>query len=124
MTYEFRCKRCDTRYFSQDRELISGLNWCTRCGYMPLVRVWGFSFPKVMHEHMNSSIGKVISDPQQFRRELARKSEEDSERRGFKVDYQPVDMDPVSLGVTDEGMSTTRDLEIKTGKRDVQRYWK
>lgn len=73
----------------------------------PLKRVYSFAAAPVMHEHFNHSVGKVISDMRQFKSQLARKSEEDSERRGMKIDYQPVDLtDRQSLGVTDEGIET------------------
>jgi hypothetical protein len=55
----------------------------------PLKRVYSVQFAPVMQSHLNPSTGSIISDPKQFSRELARKSELATERTGIPHNYQP-----------------------------------
>jgi len=76
-----------------------------------------------MHEHYNHTVGKPISDPKQFKEELKRSSERESERTGRTVNYVPVDLnDKESLRVTDEGMDRTMRRKTITGEREVKQW--
>lgn len=76
-------------------------------------------FGRVMHEHMNVAVGKPISDMRQFKDELARSSDRESERMGFTVNYQPADLtDDKALKVNEDGMDATHDEKVRTGERE------
>jgi hypothetical protein len=48
-----------------------------------------------MHEHWNHSVGKPVSSMRQFKDDLARASERQSEVTGMEHRYVPVDMSEV-----------------------------
>jgi hypothetical protein len=88
-----------------------------------LRRVYSFRPGKVTHEHFNHTVGKVISDPKQFKSELARKSAEMTERTGIPHNYVPVDLnDKESLRVSEEGMDSTLRRQTETGQREVKQW--
>jgi hypothetical protein len=94
--YEYRCGGCGHRILSDER----GDQVLTRCCGAVGQRIWSVSTATIMHEHMNSSVGKPISDMRQFKDELARKSDAATERTGIPHNFQPVDInDHKGLGV-------------------------
>jgi len=108
--YEYRCPECDSRVVSHQRGDRLEAD-CPVCE-LPNVehrRVFAVSLQRPMQEHFNSTVGKPISDMRQFKRELARKGAEYTERTGIETNYQPVDMgDRKALGVTDDGLPGSR----------------
>lgn len=79
------------------------------CERRPCKRVWGFNYKPPMQEHFNTSVGKTISNPQQFKDELAKASDAATERTGVPHNYQPIDpQEKEALGATDEGLDATR----------------
>lgn len=110
--YEFRCRSCGwiEMYPTRDVDEL-----CARCLRGRMQRVWSFQMAPVWHAHPNHSTGTVVSDPRQFERDLARKSEEQTERTGIQHNYVPVDhSDTTKLGVTDAGLKETYDRKVKT----------
>jgi hypothetical protein len=72
--------------------------------------------------HFNHSVGSVIHSDRQFRSELARKSDEMSERQGFEANFQPVDVrDKAACGVTDEGLDRVESRLRAEGKTETKR---
>lgn len=113
--YEFKCKGCGATAVSQRREVSD--HFCS-CGG-EYKRIFSFSIARPMQEHFNAAVGKPISSHRQFRDELARKSDQESERLNMTVNLQPVDLaDKESLGVTDEGLQETHDHAVRTGQRE------
>lgn len=111
--YEYRCPDCEHRVISHLRgdRLEADCDYCDPAGPVPRVfkRVFSVSLQRPMQEHFNSTVGKPISDMRQFKRELARKGAEYTERTGIETNYQPVDMgDRKALGVTDDGLPGSR----------------
>jgi predicted PP-loop superfamily ATPase len=116
--FEFKCRACGARTLTQDREHgpriacscsadVDGASW---------KRVWSVQIAPVMHAHMNSTTGTVVSSGRQFRDELRRKSDEMTERTGMPHNYVEVDRnDTKSLRVTDEGLDTTYDRKRAAG---------
>lgn len=114
MRYEYRCQVCGAVFRSNER---ASKSFC-QCGGVAQ-RLWGFQMTPVMHHHHNSVTGSVISDRNQFKSELKRKSDEATERTGIPHNYVPADMsDTKSLRVTDDGLRETYDRQIRTGERE------
>lgn len=128
--YEYKSKSpCpmfdDGRHCLMESEFRESQLWCNmECHeeqlWTPMVRHYASTnFGRVMHEHQNVAVGKPISDMRQFKDELARASDRESERMGFTVDYQPADLtDTTTLNVTDEGLDSTHDQAIKDGRKE------
>ena len=96
---------------------------CPECQSPCLKRVYSFAMKAIMHEHFDHTVGKVISDPKQFKEELNRASAREEERTGRKVNYVPVDLsDRESLRVTEEGMDSTMRRKTETGQREVKQW--
>lgn len=87
-----------------------------QCGVMK--RKFSFNMAPVMQEHFNATVGKPISDPRQFERELKRAGEAIEERTGIPHDYQPCDLtDMDALGVDDTGLKETHDAMVAAGTK-------
>lgn len=111
--YEFRCPH-NPSFIDTDRTPPM----CDEC-CLPMKRVWSFSFHRPMPDHFNASTGTYVRNERQFRDELKKMSDEATERTGIPHNYVPVDpMDKEALGVTDEGLDTTYDAEVRAGKRE------
>src|SRR5437660_320214 len=99
-SYEFFCL-CGRRMTTTTREAPR----CPGDGLL-MRREWN-SFAhhrRDMQAHFNHSVGKVISNDAQFRSELHRKADLQSERLGFEHRYEPVDIrDKEACGVTQDG---------------------
>lgn len=68
---------------------------------------------------VNLTTGRVETDARKFATHLRDRAEQDSERLGMVVDYQPVDpTDSDALGVTEEGLDATHDHRVATGQKD------
>ena len=110
--YSFVCVQCGTEVESREHASIGQSHPsspCPLCGGR-LVRYVAPSFgvQRSMPEHFNIALGKPISNDAQFRSELSRASDEQSERTGMDAHYVPVDIrEQAALGVTDEGLDTT-----------------
>lgn len=114
--YEYRCRVCG--HSTLHKEQLTETPVC-HCKEGLLQRVWSFSFNKPMQPHFNSSVGKYVSNDNQFKDELKRKSEEATLRTGVEHNYQPIDIaDRESLGVTDEGLDATMRRQTDTGERE------
>lgn len=114
--YEYKCPDCDAREVTTTRgnRLDRICRGCANPG--PLRRVFGFSFPPMMHEHFNQSVGKPISSMRQYKDELKVKSEEATLRTGIEHRYVPKDMDPASVDVTSEGIHESNLAREKQGE--------
>lgn len=114
--YEFKCTGCGARTLTQNREGGPAVA-CMSCVNASWKRVWSVQFAPVMHAHLNKTTGSVVSSRRQFRDELARKSDEMTERTGMPHNYVEVDSkDTASLKVTDEGLDTTYDRKRAQGQ--------
>lgn len=102
--YSYRCVQCDAETITTYRgdELV---RICRICGNRKHRRVWSVSFQRSMPPHFNQTVGKYITNQRQFRDELKRSSEQYSLRTGIDADFRPIDRDPSSLGVTEEGLT-------------------
>ena len=111
--FEYKCPECGHRVISHVRgdRLEADCDHCDPDGPVPRVfrRVFSVSVQRPMQEHFNHTVGKPISDPKQFARELRLKGEQYTAETGIPTNYQPVDMrDKEALGVTDAGLDETR----------------
>lgn len=121
--YLYRCRGCQTHGEKFQHHNDDPMLDCPDCGKPMLRRVYSFKPAKVMHEHFNHTVGKVISDKKQFAAELDRKSAEMTERTGTPHNYVPVDLsDKESLRVSDEGMDSTLRRQTETGQREVKQW--
>jgi len=104
MLYTYRCVNCGAETVSTHRgdKLI---RVCVRCGQRDHQRVWGVSFHRPMQQHFNKATGTVVSSMRGFKNDLARKSEEYTALTGIEANFQPIDNDPATLGVTEEGLT-------------------
>ena len=121
--YLYRCRECGVHGEKWQRHTEEPLVDCPECDADALKRVYSFAMKAIMHEHFDPTVGKVISDPRQFKEELSRASEKESERTGRNVNYVPVDLsDKESLRVTDEGLDSTMRRKTQTGEREVKQW--
>lgn len=120
MRYEYRCPMCQTRVTSDVRAERLQIN-CEVCGYLPLHRVYGFTYNKPMPEHFNTTVNKPISSQRQFNEELKRASEVATLETGIEHKYEPVDPgDTKHLGVTGEGLEATNRARHAMGMKEVK----
>jgi len=98
--------------------------FCVECERHSTYRqVLSFSYRPSLREHYNPAVGQHISTDAQFRSELTRASDIQSERTGITHNYQPIDIDdPQSLGVTGEGLDATYAEETRSGRREAKKY--
>jgi hypothetical protein len=114
MIYEYRCKVCQTVLHRTSNTTIPK---CPICDSDRAVkRVWGFSMATVMQEHWSTAVGKPISDPKQFRRELAAASEDAERRTGTPHDFQPID-GPITFD-SDDGLKEQHDRAVAEGRQE------
>lgn len=102
--------------------------WCPECGecnlWTPLHKSFqgqGVSFATVWQDTdiPNLTTGRVETDPRKFATYLRDRADQESERLGMTVDFQPVDhTDHDVLGVTEEGMDATHDAAVRSGQKD------
>lgn len=99
MIYEYKCDAGHVLQFDRDQKdrnmyvgypcgPVSGPYGTCPLG---LRRKYTVSFAPVMQSHFNSTVGKPISDMNQFRDELKRSSDAATERTGIVHDFQPID---------------------------------
>lgn len=109
--YEFKCVACLTVIETMTRNHPL----CTRCD-MPMRRVFSFEIgPREAPGHWNPSTGNYVRSNLDFKDQLKRLSDKQSEELGMTHQYEPVDLDPKALGVTDEGMESTRKVARDKG---------
>ncbi len=109
--YSFRCSGC----LGETERMTRNPPLCSRCD-LEMRRVWGFSYRPTMVEHWNQSVGKYVSNDRQFRDELKRMGEKESESTGLYHEYVPIDInDRKACGVTDEGLDATRKVRRDSG---------
>lgn len=114
--YEYQCRECGRDKYTTTRQIPSPCS----CGGV-YRRVFSFSYHAPMPEHWNHAVNRPISSMAQFRSELARQSDEATQRTGIPHDFQPVDIhDKQSLGVTDEGMDSTLRQQTNSGAREAK----
>ena len=138
-SYTYRCDTCDNEVdvrltFAEHDAFNSSIihevfdsdpQGFTTVGICPGVyqQVLSFSYRPSLREHYNPTVGQHISTSAQFRSELTRASDIQSERTGIAHNYQPVDIDdPQSLGVTGEGLDATYAEETRSGRREAKKY--
>lgn len=118
-SFEYKCL-CGRRVTTRDRKPPR----CPGDG-ITMTREWNtFAVARkpVIGSHYNHSVGSVIHSDRQFRSELARKSDEASERLGFEHNFQPVDVrDREACGVTDEGLDRVESRLRAEGKTETKR---
>lgn len=132
--YDYLCDSCGSRFeevFSIRSD--STTTPCTACasrGIVSLARKVITRFPGVTHgmvreTHFNTAVGGVVHSDAEFRSELSRRSDAESERNGFAVNFQAIDHRDAGehLGVTQEGMDSTYAKEVADGKRDVVKHF-
>lgn len=107
--YDYKCVECGARVEREFREATfiakCGSSQCQDSTAM-FKRV--FSRPNIkpmMHEHFNSSVGRPISDMNQYREVLKRTSDEMSEHADIEHNFQPLEYgDHQAFGATGEGI--------------------
>lgn len=109
--YAYRCDSCRVNVDSTRRGDDLGI--CPSCNSGTLKRRWQVSMQPGMEEHFNHTVGKPISSMTQFKSELARKSEEYSERTGIPSDFQPREWG--EMGATGEGLDATNKVRVDSG---------
>lgn len=112
--YEFKCRQCHTVVHTQARI------WSEPCDCGgEIKRVFGFAFKRPMPEHFNTAVGHEVGSERALRNELRVLSDQASARTGIPHNFVPVDpRDKETLGVTEEGLDSTFDAEVKSGKRE------
>lgn len=124
--YDFRCQSCGqiTADLHQSLATTSSTIPCPHC--QGLARKI-LSFPgsiSVFREHYNPTVGAHITSHAQFRSELDRASDRATARTGTPHSYAPISHQEARevLGVSDVGLQSTYDAEVKQGKREPKRY--
>lgn len=116
MIYAYKCTACNWPLDSTERaDRISRM--CIPCS-APRVfrRVFQVRFEGVMQEHFNNSIGKPISCPRQFERELRDAGDLATQQTGIEHRYAPCDLnDKAALGVDGRGIDESNRLREKRG---------
>jgi hypothetical protein len=80
-------------------------------------RVWGFQMAPVVHEFFDNTSGKVVNGRKSQEVALKEASDRATERTGIVHNYVPVSpQDMNSLRVTDEGLSSTYNEGVKSGR--------
>jgi len=122
--YEYRCDGCGEIEVLQ-RIRDDALEVCPICDEGGIRRCYkAVQIAPVMQEHFNHAIGKVISDKKTFVSELARKSDEMTERTGIPHNYVEVDLsEKEALGATEEGMDSTMRRRTETGQREAKKVF-
>lgn len=101
--YEYRCLDCDERFTSSEYGLENNLNPLT--GHRQVVRIYSFAFHRPFDEHYNPSVGSVVRSKRDLNEQLARKSEEITERTGIPHQLAQADLrDRDIFPVTEEGL--------------------
>lgn len=125
-TYQYRCRKCNQLYEEwaerdQKTELDDAvfLRGCVLCDGPVRPSYNTVRFGSVMHEHYSPATGTIVSDPRQFDRDVRRLEEEATIRDGIPTTFSQVDLsDREALGVTDEGLKSTHDRQVETGRRE------
>jgi len=113
--YEWYCKLCN-EIIQVEKYLDSPPQH--KCGSW-MVRRYSISTRRSMPEHFNASVGKYVSNENQFRDELKRASEEATLRTGMEHRFVPIDpREKASLGVSDEGMENTFRRQREAGQTE------
>lgn len=123
-TYKFQCPECGVLYretlpvTQRDVDLT-----CDSCPDAPfLERVFSFAYKSPLQEHFNVSTGSYVTSERTLKDEMKRASDERSERLGFDHSFTPVDpRETEALGVTEEGLDSTRRREVEEGKRETKK---
>lgn len=123
--YDFFCSECGATRRDVYQTLAETTSSIT-CSYCSARARKVLSFPgiKVFREHYNPSVGAHITSHAQFKSELSRASDAATARTGIPHNFQPIDHTEAGrvLGVSDEGVQSTYDAEVRLGKREPKRY--
>ena len=96
---------------------------CPQCGGLARKILAFPAIKRSMGEHYNASLGRHVSNEKDYKSGLAAASRLASARSGREVNYSPVDLrDRESVGVTEEGLDSTRRAEVALGKREAKKY--
>lgn len=121
--YEYECPYCgnrDDHFFTFDKSATTV--HCPNCR-VPMTKRYSVNFQRPMPDHWNRTVGAPVSSRRQFEDHLKRQSEEATLRTGIEHNYQPVDLgDRDALGVTEEGLESTRRQQVETGQLEVRRW--
>lgn len=119
MLYSYLCDDCGSELHDVHHTgigMVHPTDSCPMCDGTMRRCVSQVSVIAGMQPHFNASVGKPISSAAQFRSELSRASDEQSERTGMDHHYVPVDLaDRKALGVTDEGLDNTARRRRESG---------
>lgn len=126
-TYEFACDHCGSVALSQhsfEEDTFSLTFCCHNCQSGTLRRqVSSFGIISGVDGHYNHSLGRYVTGMRDFKSGLARKSDQMTERTGIPHNYEPIDhMEKKALGVTEEGLDSTRAAEMAQGKREARKW--
>lgn len=118
--YSYVCGQCNTDIESQEFAKIGQAHpsrSCPLCGGILWRAASMPAFKRPMQEHWNAAVNKPIRSDAQFRSELSRASDEQSERTGTDHKFVPIDMgDKAACGATDEGLDETRKRRHDSGE--------
>ncbi len=137
MRYEYKCKTCDFRVYSNERGDTFVSTVPCYCPPLPdspdlpylYVRVFSFSVAIPFKEHFNSSAGQHISSRTQHADILKRASEIETAKSGVEHKYVPVDPADAKAvyGIKDDMLESVRedkaksDLSLGKSISDVQK---
>lgn len=91
----------------------------------PATQVMGSpSFHRGLEGHFNQSLGRYVSGRREYEDGLKAASERATLRTGVVHDYKPIDLrDKERAGVTDEGLDSTRRVQVATGQTEVKKWY-
>ena len=134
-TYEYRCDAghlitlvlpsserddrlnapCLTADYNPDSDTY---DWCE----LPVRRKFSpFRVGTIFEPHFNSSTGQYVNTRRELDEQNRIASAQRTERLGLETNFVAHDirdLDPASMGVTDEGMDTTHDAQVAAGVKE------
>lgn len=128
-TYEYRCVNdyhppTVYQWSFADFDAFRHNVECPICGKPATQVISPPSFHRGIDGHFNTSLGSYVSGRREYEDGLKRASESATLKTGITHDFRPVDLrDKDRLGVTDEGLDSTRRVEVSEGKREVKKWY-
>lgn len=115
--YEYRCRTCNHVY-----ELITHMpSILCNCGQRAK-RVFSFSARMSMPDHYNNATGQYARNERHLKDQFKEMSDIATARNGVPHNFVPIDPhDKETLGITDEGLDSTYDANVKSGKIEPTR---
>lgn len=120
--YSYHCKECGERQQLEcDIDTYGQIRDTIGCCDRQMSRVYdNISIQPGFVEHYNTSLGKRVTRKQEFQSDLARLSDEQSERLGgMPVNYQPIDPHDAKSMVERKGVES-RERKVRELRADAR----